>query len=340
MSEQGIMSFLAQNGPSTPAQLAKHIGTTLLFASAMLGEVSSKKLVKVSNLKIGGGSPLYYLKEHGEQLQNFSDKLNSKDKEAYEIIKTKKVVRDKEQPTIVRVALRAIKDFAVPLTIVQGNEKELFWKWYMMSDTEAEPFIRKILGGGKNSPKENQKEVKEKIPITPKASIRDNKEKKIVKKEEKKPEVRKEEVEIIKQEPKKTSPIPKKEPINTAVRDSHINEFGGDLNSEFETICKNAFGKKITNYFNSKKIKILNYDQLKKNKEFSFVLRVPSAIGTSKFFSKAVDKKKIGEGDLALALVEGQHKQLPVLFITTGDLNKKTEEKINILFKDLNYIKV
>ncbi|MFT4297896.1 MAG: hypothetical protein ACMXX5_01770, partial [Candidatus Woesearchaeota archaeon] len=76
MSEQEIINFLKENGPSTPAQFAKHIGTTLLFASAMLGEVSSKGTVKISNLKIGGGSPLYYLKEHAEKLQNYSENLS------------------------------------------------------------------------------------------------------------------------------------------------------------------------------------------------------------------------------------------------------------------------
>ena len=87
MSEQEIVSFLKENGPSTPAQLAKRINTSLLFASAMLGEVSSKGVVKISNLKIGGGSPLYYLKEHGDQLVNFADKLGLKEKDAYTLIK-------------------------------------------------------------------------------------------------------------------------------------------------------------------------------------------------------------------------------------------------------------
>jgi len=315
MSDETIINFLRQNGPSTPAQLAKHVNTSLLFASAMLGEVSSKGVVEITNLKIGGGSPLYYLKEDTEKLVNFADKLSPKDKDAFELLKEKKVIRDKSQTPIIRVSLRTIKDFAVPLTIVMGENKELFWKWYLLGDKEAEEEIRKILGGDK--PVEAPV-VKEKPKIVPKPEA----------KSEPKPEVK-----TVKEKPAKVRETP--------AASKSLNDFGiGDMNADFLENCKGSFGKKMDNYFEEKLIKIENYEQIKKNKEYNFTLKVPSAIGSSRFFCKGIDKKKIGEGDLALALVEGQHKQLPVLFITTGALNKKTEEKVSTLFKDLNYIKI
>lgn len=323
MSEQEIVSFLKENGPSTPAQLAKRINTSLLFASAMLGEVSSKGVVKISNLKIGGGSPLYYLKEHGDQLVNFADKLGLKEKDAYTLIKEKQVVRDREQTPIIRVTLRAIKDFAVPINIVRGEDKELFWKWYLLNDKETEEKIKKIIGTTE------KKEIKREMPVE--------------KKEIETPIQKVEEVSI-----KKVGPNPERKEIKERIVEkraepvtTNLTEFGvTDLNVEFSNICKNAFGRKITVYFDEKSIKIERYEQIKKNKEFWFVLRVPSTIGSSKFFCKVIDKKKISEGDLSYTLVEGQHKQLPVLFMTTGSLNKKTEEVMNTLFKDINFIKI
>jgi len=322
MSEQAIISFLKENGPSTPAQLAKRINTSLLFASAMLGEVSSKGVVKITKLKIGGGSPLYYLKEHSDQLVNFADKLGTKDRGAYELIKDKKVIRDKEQPPIIRVALRTIKDFAVPINIVRGEEKELFWKWYLLGDKETEEKIKKIIG---DAPK--KKEVIPEVKADVKKPVQ-KVEEVPVKKVEPKPERKEIKERIIE---KKATP-----PVTTS-----LTEFGvSDLNTEFSSVCKNAFGRKVIAYFDEKSIKIERYEQIKKNKEFWFVLKVPSTIGSSRFFCKAIDKKKISEGDLSYTLVEGQHKQLPVLFITVGSLNKKTEEVMNTLFKDLNFIKI
>ena len=110
MSEQAIISFLTENGPSTPAKLAKHLNTSLLFASAMMGEVSSKGLVKVSKLKIGGGSPLYYLKEHADQLQNFSNNLGPKDKEGYNMLMEKKARGMAMLPGTVSVLRRYLQE--------------------------------------------------------------------------------------------------------------------------------------------------------------------------------------------------------------------------------------
>lgn len=380
MSEQDILSFLQQNGPTTPAQLAKHINVSLLFASAMLGDVSGSGKVKITNLKIGGGSPLYYLKEHADKLQNFADKLNAKDREAYDLLKERKVLRDGMLQPIIRVSLRAIKDFAVPLIIIRNDTKELFWKWYLLTDKDAEEEIKKIFDDESKSSEEKKEEKSTQESIA-EGKAADNvlkKEEQIAKKDEKLQEakaqgVQKQDVQKSIADSTKANAV-KKEPIREVVRKitpkitlakaeeqkqktvksdalnknqtfdnlGNITPLSKDnnLNVEFVNICKNTFAKKIVSYFDEKKITILSYEQIKKNKEYRFMLKVPSAIGFAKYICKATDKKKVDEGELALALIEGQYKQMPVIYISTGIFNKNSEERLNTLFKDLVLIKL
>jgi hypothetical protein len=394
MPEQDIINFLKINGPVTPVQYAKHVNTSLLFASAMLGEISSKGNIKTSHLKIGGGSPLYYLKEHEEQLQKFTNNLDSKDKKAYDLLLEKKVLRDKEQIPIIRISLRAIKDFAIPINIIKNNESELFWKWYMTSDEEAKKIIQNIFqetqedikkeninikddlkkennihkkdevkeinqNKDKNENIENNTNIKENINNNDHINNSDNKIQDSMKKNDKleeqseiinNDEIKIKKEDIISNENEKQNDNNKNNIIDSnqnksnnklKITDNHkIEEFNinKDLNVEFSKEVTNNLGKKIINYLNDKEIKIIKYNLIKKNKEYNMVLEVPSVIGKAKFFCKITDKKRITEGDLALALVEGQNKQLPVLFLTTGKLNKKTEELKDILFKDINYV--
>ncbi|MCB9358522.1 hypothetical protein H6503_01200 [Candidatus Woesearchaeota archaeon] len=331
MSEQKIVSFLKENGPSTPAKLAKHLGISQLFASAMLGEVASKGAVKISSLKIGGGSPLYYLKEDAEKLQIFANNLNSKDKQAFELLRNEKVLRDIKQTPIVRISLRTIKDFAIPLTIIRDKQKETFWKWYMLDDKDAEGVIREIFekeeGRLQSADVEKTDQAKAATPT-------------LDKKKETLTSIDSHIVEPIEKQKKKIEdkPVPKK------VNEPKLTDFNTynaeEMITEFQRTCQTSFGKKIIAYYSEKGIKILKFEQIKKNKEFSFILNVPSSVGNSKFYCKAVDKKKINETDLALVVVEGQHRQLPPLFLTTGEMSKKAIEQREALFKDLNIIKL
>ncbi len=78
----------------------------------MLSELSSKKSLKISALKVGG-SPLYYVPGHEEKLLQFIQNLNEKDRRTLELLKDSQVLRDAEQDPLTRVSLRQIKDFAV-----------------------------------------------------------------------------------------------------------------------------------------------------------------------------------------------------------------------------------
>ncbi|MFT4303310.1 MAG: hypothetical protein ACMXYG_01985 [Candidatus Woesearchaeota archaeon] len=343
MSEQQIISFLKQNGPSTPAQFGKFMGITQLFASAMLGELSSTKKIKISALKIGGGSPLYYLIEDQEKLQNFANNLNSKDRQAYDLLKEKKVLRDSKQTPITRISLRAIKDFAVPLNIIRNNNKEIFWKWYLLSDKEAEQIIKSIFES------ENIGEINNNRQNNEINTSVDKEQKNEIKEEVKKQEVQ-EKQEALNENKQKIDNVTKtknedlKNKTKIIKSDSKITDFNNseisDKNQEFLTICKTNFGKKVIEYFSNKNIKIIRYEQIKKNKEYSLITSVPSSIGESKYYCRIIDKKRITESELALSLIEGQHNKLPSLLVTNGELSKKAKEQKEIIFKDLSVINI
>ncbi|MBI2647508.1 hypothetical protein HYW99_03455 [Candidatus Woesearchaeota archaeon] len=139
-----IIEIIKHKGPVLPVQIAKEIGSNILMASAHLAELTASHKLKISTIKVGG-SPLYYLPGQEGLLQRFVSNLNDKEKKAFDLLNQNKVLKDSEQEPVIRVALREIKDFAVPLNVNYNNNKEIFWKWYLISNEEAEQLIRQRL---------------------------------------------------------------------------------------------------------------------------------------------------------------------------------------------------
>ncbi len=164
-NREKILQYIREKGPVLPVDIAKQINSNILMASAHLSELSSNSKLKISNIKIGGGSPLYYLPGQEAQLQKFADNLNEKEKRAYDLLYQKKILRDSQLEPLYRVTLRAIKDFAVPLQVNYKGSSEIFWRWYLLTNKEAEESIREILKATATKPENEitEKEPKEKI---------------------------------------------------------------------------------------------------------------------------------------------------------------------------------
>ena len=298
---QRILDLIKIKGPIIPSQISKEIGLDILMTSAHLSELSSNGKLRISSLKVGG-TPLYYLQGQESLLQNFSQNLHEKEKKAFDMLKDKKILEDKELEPVVRVALRQIKDFAVPLHVTHQNSTELFWKWHLLSKDEASPLIKLLLDKKLTPEKEAEKEVLEMVPSK---EIKDKK----IEKEETKKEVKK----TIEEKPKEIKKL-------TAKTDS--------------------FQSEIKSYFSKNKIIIKNTEIIKKNSETDFILEVPSGIGTLEYYCKAKNKSRISESDLSSAYIQGQIKKLPVLFLTKGELTKKAKDMLNKEFKNININKL
>ena len=145
LDQDKILNFLRTIGPTLPSKVAKNIGTEILFASAHLSFLVSQGKLKISSLKVGG-SPLYYLAGKEAQLYPFAaGNINPKELQVLDRLKEESVLREADLDLLSKVALRSLKDFAVPLHVTVKNKRELFWKWHLLSSEETKVAIGNIL---------------------------------------------------------------------------------------------------------------------------------------------------------------------------------------------------
>ena len=301
-TNERILELIKEKGPVIPAQISKIINDNLLITSARLSELLSGKHLKISYLKFGG-SPLYFLPGQESMLQNFSSNLNGVEKRAYSLLEQAKILKDSEQDPQTRVALRSIKDFAVPLQVNYENKIEIFWKWYLTDNKDAEPLIKNLLSK-QHAPAEAIQQKAEEI---------------------KEPTKEPQKEEIAKEKPKETEiqkelKIPEKKPK--------------------KTMDKTGFLKEINNFFNKSNVKIIEAIGSKNGIDLEFIVEVQTSLGSIKYFCKSKDKKKISDADIGSALLQAQSKNLPLLFVTNGSLTKNAKEMLdndfkNIIFKNI-----
>lgn len=132
---------MAQTAPLLPTGVAKALNTNSILAGAMLSEMCSKGLLKTSALKVGG-SPLYYAPGKETQLLNHLGSINEKDRRTVLLLQQEKIIRETETDPLTRVSLQTVKDFAKPMIVQYNNQQETFWKWFELSDNEAEMLMR------------------------------------------------------------------------------------------------------------------------------------------------------------------------------------------------------
>lgn len=129
--KEKILSFIKISGPSLPVHIAKHTGLSILFASAFLSELIADRELKTSNLRVGS-SPLYLIPGQEPMLENFSQHLKNKEKEAFLMLKEKRFLTDRGLEPAIRVALRDIKDFAIPFQ----KDNEIYWRYLTIPESE------------------------------------------------------------------------------------------------------------------------------------------------------------------------------------------------------------
>lgn len=141
-SRDEILSFVKRKGTAIPNDIKKELGGDTFLIGAILSELVEAGYLKISATKIGG-SPAYYTKGSEGRLLDLIKYLNEKDRRTVELLRNKKVLRDREQEMLVRVSIRNIKDFARQIDVKIKGEKELFWKWFLTPMEEAETLIKK-----------------------------------------------------------------------------------------------------------------------------------------------------------------------------------------------------
>jgi len=302
-----IVYFISLRGPSLPVHIAKEIQTTILFTSVFLSELVSDKEIKISYLRVGS-SPVYYLQGQEPQLEKFSEYLPGKEKEAFSLLKEKKFLKDKEQEPAIRVALREIKDFAIPF---QKNN-EIYWRYYLISESEFQEEIKEKKETSKKiviPEKEDNKIKEQNTNIREQEKKQEKKELDIFDKSEK--EIKKEEKKISKKVKLSQSPSEKseKKPVKKKTTKKDENFF--DKVKEF--LSKDSF--EISNIENFSRteliIKIKNPDR-----EELIV---------------AYNKKRIDEEDIIKASKKAFQLNLPFKVLSFGETPKKIKDLIDAL---------
>jgi len=305
--KEQILKIVKEKGPIIPNLIKREVGGDTFLIGAVLSELLEEGSIKISNTKIGN-SPTYYQPGHEYKLVNLKKYLNEKDQRTLDILKDKKILRDREQEMLIRVSLRNIKDFAKQLEVNDKGEKEIFWKWYLTPKEEAEKLIRQAITGEIEAEKPKAETKKEPRETRTEKEIKEEKVVQEQKKEESREEVKKEQ---SRTEEKQETIKQSKEPED------------------------DEFSRKLHKYFDKKEIEVIKETIIRKNSEIELNVIIPSAVGKVEYFCKAKNKKKCNDGDISSAYIKGQMIKLPVLFITTGEVAKKVENMLQNEFKGL-----
>ena len=164
-TKEKILNVIKTVGPSFPTRISREAGISPLFIGALLSEMLAEKKVMMSAMKVGS-SPLYFLPDQETQLENFTQYLNHKEREAVSRLKDSLILDDETQDPAIRVALRKLKDFAIPITVHEDGTEKLFWKFFTTSDERAKEIIEPIITPKQHT--EPRKSVEE-TPLTERA---------------------------------------------------------------------------------------------------------------------------------------------------------------------------
>ncbi len=338
-----ILYFLKVVGPTIPSKVAKNIHTEILLASAHLSDLAAQGKVKVSNLKIGG-SPLYYLPGQEEQLYHFAaGNLNPKDYQVLEALKQQKIMRENSLDLLSRVALRSLKDFAIPLHVTINGNKELFWKWHMLSDEEAAASIKQMLMvREQTAPFQTPEDSREEQVLSPVADARPSEQQ--TKLENVSENVATshnasalsiEQQKSLEEVSNARSPAfaedelqEKIEKVVSPTKAKSVKAKRTNKKPKIQDTARDNFLPSAESFLADKDILIQEREIVRKNAEINLMIKVPSAVGRITYFCKAKKKAKCDEGDVSAAYMEAQIKKLPLLFLYSHELTKKAREML------------
>lgn len=286
-TKERILSTIKEKGPAYPAKIARESGLSPLFTAAFLSELVSDRKLKISNMKVGS-SPIYYIEGQEQQLEVFTEHLNHKEREAFEKLRKSMILEDLQQEPAIRVALRKIKDFAIPINVRIDGDVRLFWRYSQFPEEETREKIRTLISPSQSPRHEIKQEIKQKVNEEKEAN----------------------------QEIKRESDDEKVPTV-----ESIIDEEKKDIKQAVKKIQTSDFAESIKDYLAAKDIEVLEELSAKK-REFIAKIRTDIIFGKQEYLLTAKEKKKVSQDDLAIATQKAQAEKMPALFISPGELDK------------------
>lgn len=348
-----ILEFLKITGPTIPTKVAKTINSDIIIASAHLSDLAAQKKVRISSLKFGG-SPLYYLSGQEDQLYGFAaSNLNPKDMAVLDRLKDEGVLREATLDLLSKVALRALKDFAVPLQVRTPDSSELFWKWHLLPDDTTNHLVREILYPPQaeeiQAPEPTADHAPSPMPLAEEpVPIKTLTPEPLIPQAPVEVEWHVEEESTITQSDQQsivTYPEinqPKKTRSSRKASSSVSQDATQTVLAEQPTV-KTQSPKKTTppkvekadpflptveRFFRELNITVQEQEIIRRGAEVNLSIKVPTVVGKMTYFCKAKKKARCDEKDLSAAYMEAQVKKLPLLFLYSQELTKKAHEMI------------
>ena len=362
-----VLEYISQAGPVLPKHVAEAFGISTLFASAFLSELSAKKSIKTSHLKIGG-SPLYYTDEHRDRLVDYRANLHEKEQKTFEMLRSERILDDSKLELLDRVALRKMEDFAVPLAVDVGGTRRIFWKYYLAADDEAANAVSELLSseqgqtqsaassaahvsdsGSNVEPEPSLPEPSEQAPTKPSIASPQTAEPPEGHEQAIPPTAPERDELAAEETPERakstTTPEPTKKPEgqkNEPEKPKERREAQARIPVEnvrithapdaTEALTTDPLGKDVLAYFNEKGIGIIEAEVVRKNTCLG-VCSVPSPIGDLDYYFYAKEKKSITDKDVKEAFAEAAILGYPLLYIAKGDVKKNATELIGSKIK-------
>jgi len=299
--KEKIVAIFKAKGPSIPVRIPKEINMSPLFTSAFLSELLSEKTIKTSHMKMGG-TPIYLIPGQESKLEPFAEQyLKSKEKDAFLLLRKRKFLKDSKQDPAIRVALRAIRDFAMPFK----KDDEIYWRYLTISENEFEDEPIK-----KKEEEIKEEEVKEIITLTNRVGEKDSAQKggplHQIPKE-------KQELNIFEEKPKSIE-IKKKTP-----KKAHAKKHDKFFNTVKEFLSQKNIEISDIQDFNKAEITLL----VKENQQEKLLI--------------AYNKKRLTGTDIINAHQKASKLNLKYILISKGEPLKKTSNLIQAV-KNLNKI--
>ncbi|MBS3087134.1 hypothetical protein J4226_00910 [Candidatus Pacearchaeota archaeon] len=289
-----IIEFLKSNGPSLPIHVARIIQMEPIFASAILSELLGTKQIKTSNIRVGA-SPLYLLPGQEELLEAKTENLKSIERETQEKLKSKTILIDEEEEPATRIALRNIKDFAIPFKF----KDKIVWKYAFTPQEKVDNIL--FPKEKEETKKEAQKESATNNEEVPKAW-----------------EIKRKEIQEAKKQSESTLIKNKNESLKIKKTENILEK------TKEKTKTQETFLKKIEQFLSTKNTKIKSLEEVDKKK---VVAIVETENSTSMLF--AFNKAKIDETELLKCYKIADKKNLPYQIIINNELTKKLLETIS-----------
>ncbi|MEK6927142.1 MAG: hypothetical protein AABX11_01795 [Nanoarchaeota archaeon] len=309
-----ILSFIKMRGPSLPITIARDVKTSTLFASAFLSELYQERKLRMSHLKVGSTS-LYLIPGQEQMLENFIQYLNHKEQEAFHLIKQHGSLKEEELAPAIRVAIKEIKDFAIP---VQENQK-VIWKYAFAKESLPQQ-VHTLQPSALLAPNPA-------IPVSVQQAVETQLSSQLAQESlsQSNPPTRDELVSQVESAIQKIEEKPikeKKEKIKKEIIKPNFEFNLTKVIEEVPEIIETPFGKNVRKYCHDKNLEIIKIEEEKK-KEFTAILSLQTPMGKQNYYCIARDKKKINEQDIQQSLEIAQKHRMPALLLISAPLDKK-----------------